>query len=744
MGCGESKASKSDVPTLEPLDSLADHRSAVDDYLQQMQVLDREQVNDFESVVKKDMDDFIKEEEEKADSKEKLKANFNKKFEMKKYMENVKEKEEEKAKFCKKVKDAQKANTAQLWNEFDKNGDGVLDKEENRGLVKTYLEATKKNFPTILKFHLHIETSKQCAWLHAYVHGLIKLEGQGWLVKQLLNSFLATMEKQIHAAMEAQVPLLAEKAEKQLDALVQDSEKIADELLEKMDLNHDGQVDRMEFEQCFGELVLQVFDMNAIWEATNKKIQEEAKARTEAFLEECKEKQPDLKVGDRVEVLWEKSWSKGKIEKRPEDDKDKKGRWTVQCDADKPGLLTYSFRVRVPLEDDQSKAICEKITALLMDEGKAELRDQVQKCWESAVPGGKASGPKELGTFCQKLEEAFSIPASNFGDLTEVIRFFDFDGSGTIEFKEAYRFVKRQMDRYRRELGGAPDVNVPLVEGPEAKGYTIVKKVASGGQGSANLAKNKEGNELLLKIYEKNNANAGGLDSLKNELEIMQEMGKCAEIAAVHEIFQSSTQLFIVSDFNYGGDFTTLKAQAAEQEVSLDEAWYRSLFSQCFQGLEQLHRNAIMHCDIKEANLMFRTKNLAEPEVVIIDLGICQSLAATNEKGIKGTPGYIPPETWKDSQWFPKGDIFSMGVTCMQLLTDKTPVPGQPGNKGLFVENCSTMQDVIVATMSRKPPYDLMQPQSTNLQDVMEKCLEKEPDDRLRAPQVLALPFFEK
>merc|ERR1719162_2439613 len=123
-----------------------------------------------------------------------------------------------------------------------------------------------------------------------------------------------------------------------------------------------------------------------------------------------------------------------------------------------------------------------------------------------------------------------------------------------------------------------------------------------------------------------------------------------------------------------------------------------------------------MHCDIKEANIMVRNKDFTKPEVVIIDLGIATSIKPVNEKKIKGTPGYIPPETWKEQGWFPKGDIFSMGVVCMQLLTDKTPNASDKGPpKGLFVEGCSTQTMVMNTTMSRKPPYDLIQPQSAGL-----------------------------
>merc|ERR1712007_90133 len=88
--------------------------------------------------------------------------------------------------------------------------------------------------------------------------------------------------------------------------------------------------------------------------------------------------------------------------------------------------------------------------------------------------------------------------------------------------------------------------------------------------------------------------------------------------------------------------------------------------------------NALIHCDIKEANIMVKdAESFQDPCPVIIDLGMARCWMDDEESGVCGTPGYIPPETYEGGRWFPRGDMFSMGVVVYQLLTDRIPTDGE-------------------------------------------------------------------
>merc|ERR1711884_194169 len=108
-----------------------------------------------------------------------------------------------------------------------------------------------------------------------------------------------------------------------------------------------------------------------------------------------------------------------------------------------------------------------------------------------------------------------------------------------------------------------------------------------------------------------------------------------------------------------------------------------------------------MHCDLKEENLMLRTDDYAHPQVVIIDFGIAHAFANTADLKLRGTPGYIPPETWRTSKWYPKGDCFSLAVVMLQLVTGCS-------RKGIFTTDTHSLRDVREATLTREPPIALV------------------------------------
>lgn len=298
---------------------------------------------------------------------------------------------------------------------------------------------------------------------------------------------------------------------------------------------------------------------------------------------------------------------------------------------------------------------------------------------------------------------------------------------------------KHMITELRRDLGGKPDVQVPF-QTPDQGGFRLIKVLASGGQGEARLVHNRNGEKVVLKVYDKQNANAGGVEDLIAEMESMKTADKCPFVAHCFEVFQDQTSFYMISGANFGGDFSSVMKKAAQAGVPTNEDWFRNIFTQAFKGLSYMHKHALMHCDIKEPNLMLKTDNYANPEVVIIDLGLAQMSADQDAMGACGTPGFIPPETWETGVWYPRGDIFSMGVVCFQLLTDNTP-DEKTGKAGIFTQGCGSMEDVEMATKTRLPPFQLLS-RFPGIMQWLPACLEKQVLGRPKAPQVLETPWF--
>merc|ERR1719401_441495 len=157
-----------------------------------------------------------------------------------------------------------------------------------------------------------------------------------------------------------------------------------------------------------------------------------------------------------------------------------------------------------------------------------------------------------------------------------------------------------------------------------------------------------------------------------------------------------------------------------------------------------MHQQAMIHCDIKEPNLMIKSRDYSQPEVVVVDFGIAKAMGAIDTGAFGGTPGYIPPETLSMKKWFPGGDMFSLGVVMFQMTTDKTPrLEGLARVGGLFQEGCRSIEDIVKATMGRQPAYHLMPQDMPQMIRLTEKLLSKKLNQRPRAPQALKDAWFE-
>jgi len=232
----------------------------------------------------------------------------------------------------------------------------------------------------------------------------------------------------------------------------------------------------------------------------------------------------------------------------------------------------------------------------------------------------------------------------------------------------------------------------------------------------------------------------GGVEDLSHEFEALSLL-QCNVIAGASEMFQDESMYYLVGDVYYGGSFETLKKRAIGQGVVLTQDWWRSVFRQVLEGIAFMHEQAVMHCDIKEPNLMVKTDDFRHPQVVIIDLGVAVNMAQKDNGHPSGTPGYVPPETLETYMWFPRGDLFSMGVVMMQLVIDKVPTDERAC--GIFQERCRNVQEIFAATKTRSPPWHLMPRGFPLLSSLVQRLLRKERRLRPTAAQVLKDPWFD-
>lgn len=162
----------------------------------------------------------------------------------------------------------------------------------------------------------------------------------------------------------------------------------------------------------------------------------------------------------------------------------------------------------------------------------------------------------------------------------------------------------------------------------------------------------------------------GGMQAV-NEATIM---GKLTHpfIVRYQESFIEDNTLNIVMEYCDNGDLANFLKMQNKKPLKEDKIW--RLFIEICVGLEYIHKNKILHRDIKTLNI-FMNKN---EEIKIGDLGVAKMLTSNEfAQTMVGTPFYLSPELCEEKPYNEKSDIWAMGCLLYELCTFRHPFEAQ-------------------------------------------------------------------
>jgi serine/threonine protein kinase len=321
-------------------------------------------------------------------------------------------------------------------------------------------------------------------------------------------------------------------------------------------------------------------------------------------------------------------------------------------------------------------------------------------------------------------------------DVQQMFWRFDFSGTGELCESECAQLVKFILRKVRDTLSPPPGLRLcKLPQKDLTKEYKISKQLGQGGQGAVYLAEfrracadGSRGIQRVVKFYAKADANAP-LDDIKEEFLLLRKLDHPL-IARVVDMFEDNAHVYVVSEPYFGGDLTALLAKARQNGVTPTVAWLGKIFQQVLQGVSYLHGQMVMHCDLKEPNVMIANDSAWHaPQIVIIDFGLAKDFSGT---GPCGTPGYMPPEVWQYGLWVPRGDIFSLAVIFWSIFNGRQGGPFCCSDAPPFARiRVKTIQEQM--DCSKIPPH---------LRELTVKMAKKDFRQRPSARNALDDPFF--
>ena len=245
--------------------------------------------------------------------------------------------------------------------------------------------------------------------------------------------------------------------------------------------------------------------------------------------------------------------------------------------------------------------------------------------------------------------------------------------------------------------------------------YEFIEFIGRGGMGDVFKARDPRlGRHVALKFLRRDDP-----DIVKRFIREAQVQARVDHdnLCPVYEVDEVEGHPYIAMQYVAGGsikEIADLLSMRDKTEIMVDVA----------DGLHAAHQAGLIHRDIKPANILVERNSDGSWRPMVVDFGIARDIDSrdlTISGMILGTPAFSSPEQIRgeSSTLDRRTDVYGLGATLYWLLTALPPYAGG------YPEIVSG-----VAEREPEPPHRIDPEISVDLETIVLKCLEKEPDRR--------------
>ncbi|MCG8607676.1 protein kinase, partial [bacterium] len=249
--------------------------------------------------------------------------------------------------------------------------------------------------------------------------------------------------------------------------------------------------------------------------------------------------------------------------------------------------------------------------------------------------------------------------------------------------------------------------------------YKIIEKIGEGGMGVVYKAEDtKLKRDVAIKFLPRQIASSDE-ERQRFKIEAQAAAGlNHSNIATIYNIEEVDDEIFIVMEYIEGREIREIVD--TDGPVNPDDAVHYS--TQIASGLQAAHEKDVTHRDIKSANIMVTDKG----QIKIMDFGLAKvrgGALVTKVGTTLGTAAYMSPEQTRGDKVDHRSDIWALGVVLYEMLTSKFPFGGDY-EQAVFYSIMNEEPKPLTEHLPDSPP---------ELQDILNRALEKEKNDRYQS-----------
>lgn len=254
--------------------------------------------------------------------------------------------------------------------------------------------------------------------------------------------------------------------------------------------------------------------------------------------------------------------------------------------------------------------------------------------------------------------------------------------------------------------------------------YVLERRIARGAMGCVYLARQMPFDRLVaVKLLDPKGASE---EPEVFEERFVREASALARLqhpntVKVYDYGHWKGRTFLVMEYVDGNSLRRLQAGGPIPASRLI-----NIARQICDALQEAHGMGLIHRDLKPANLLITRRAGALDVVKVVDFGLAKEFYGNTELTqagqVLGTPMFMAPEQIRDEDCDQRTDIYALGVLMYRSLTGVMPFDKGPA-----------MQVLMAHLKERAPSFSQADPSldlPKMLEQVVFRCLEKNPDDR--------------